>query len=451
MKRPLARLAAPLAAAVLAAGCGGDEAPRVQVAEVGRATVAEVVDAPGTVGARATASLTAPADAVVTEVLVADGAQVEKGALLARLSSPAAQDRLRQATAARNSAAGARIAVPRVDLAPLQNQVDAAAAASIAAGRAAAAKIPDRELRTRAEQEVAQTEEQYRAAAAAARAAIGQLDTGADSVESALAAVTSSQRAQATAAVTVARQTVDALTVRAPIAGVVTLGAGSGPAAPAGGDLSGLISGLPEAVRGPASAALGGGGPATSATDSAGLVVGAQVTSGAPLLTVTDLSGLTVDAEVDETDVLLVQPGTPASVEIDAVPDASYAAVVLGVDLAPTTSARGGVSYRVRLELRGGRTVDDQAAPQPRPGMSAVVDLQVRTAQDAIAVPAAAVVRADGRDAVFVVEQGRAIRREVRLGAVGEDLVEVVAGLEPGTRVVVRDADRLRDGEAVRS
>ncbi len=447
VKRPVVLLVA----AVLAAGCSGEDAPRVQVAEVGRATVAEVVDAPGTVGARATASLTAPADAAVAEVLIADGAQVEKGALLVKLSSPAAQERLRQAVAARNSASATRITVPRADLGPLQSQVDAAAAASIAAGRAAAAQIPDPGLRAQAEQRVAQAEREYRAAAAAARASIAQLGAGADSVESALSAVTGSQRAQAAAAVTVARQTVEALTVRAPIAGIVTLGAGSAPAGPAGGDLSGLISGLPEAVQGPASAALGGGGSPGSTTSSSGLAVGAQVTTGAPLLTVTDLGGLTVDAEVDETDVLLVQAGTPATVEIDAVPDATYPATVTAVDLAPTTSARGGVSYRVRLDLGGGRTTDDSAAPQPRPGMNAVVDLQVRTAQDAIAVPAAAVVRTDGRDAVFVVESGRAVRREVRLGALGEDMVEVVAGLEPGARVVVRDADRLRDGEVVRS
>jgi len=149
--------------------------------------------------------------------------------------------------------------------------------------------------------------------------------------------------------------------------------------------------------------------------------------------------------------VLLVQAGTPATVEVDAVPDATYPATVTAVDLTPTTSARGGVSYRVRLALLGGTTADDQPAPQPRPGMSAVVDLQVRTAENALAVPAAAVVRDEGRDAVFVIEQGRAIRREVRLGAQGADLVEVVAGLLPGAQVVVRDADRLRDGQAVRT
>jgi hypothetical protein len=83
--------------------------------------------------------------------------------------------------------------------------------------------------------------------------------------------------------------------------------------------------------------------------------------------------------------------------------------------------------------------------------MSAVVDLQVRTAEDAVAVPSASVVRDGSADAVFVVESGRAVRREIRVGAQGEDLVQVLAGLEPGARVVVRDADRLRDGQQVQA
>ncbi|MCW2713255.1 MAG: efflux transporter periplasmic adaptor subunit, partial [Frankiales bacterium] len=110
---------------------------------MGRATVGEVVDAPGSVTARATAALTAPADAVVTEVLVADGAQVEAGAELVRLASPSADAALRQALEAQRTAGRTAVPAPRADLSPLQDQVDAAAAASLSAGREAAAQIPD--------------------------------------------------------------------------------------------------------------------------------------------------------------------------------------------------------------------------------------------------------------------------------------------------------------------
>jgi len=356
-------------AAVLAAGCGGPDDPRVQLGAVTRTDVAEVVDAPGTVMARATTTLSSPADGTVLDVLVKDGQQVQTGAVLLRLSSPSAQNRLRQALAA-----SAGLSRPGAD--------------PLLAGAAAAA-------------------------------------------------------------VTQARATVDALTLRAPFGGTLTLG--GPPSASAGGSgLSGLVSQLPAAVQGQAQQALGGSGTSTQTMIDV-VDAGAPVTTGMPLLTVTDLSRLSVLAEVDETDVLLVKPGTPATVEVDAVPDATYKGEVSSVELAPTTSARGGVSYRVRVTLLPGRTADDQPAASPRPGMSAVVNFAVRSATSVLSVPSAAVVRVGGKDAVFVVRDGKARSRPITVGAAGVDRVEVLRGLSEGDRVVVRDGDRLRDGQSVRT
>ncbi len=179
------------------------------------------------------------------------------------------------------------------------------------------------------------------------------------------------------------------------------------------------------------------------------VALGVPVSNGQPLVSVTDTSSLSLTAEVDETDVLLVEPGVRAEAELDAVPDASYAATVTTVDPAPTTSTRGGVSYGVRLSLERGTGPGGGAAPTPRPGMSAVVDLQVRTARDVVAVPASAVFRDGRRDAVYVVVNDVARKRLVRLGAQGESRVEVLEGLEQGERLVVRGVDRVRDGQRV--
>jgi HlyD family secretion protein len=50
-----------------------------------------------------------------------------------------------------------------------------------------------------------------------------------------------------------------------------------------------------------------------------------------------------------------------------------------------------------------------------------------------------------------VIEDGRAVRRLVRLGIRGEGSVEVSSGLEPGALVVVPGAGELREGQRVRA
>ena len=64
--------------------------------------------------------------------------------------------------------------------------------------------------------------------------------------------------------------------------------------------------------------------------------------------------------------------------------------------------------------------------------MSAVARLRVRTARDVVAAPVSAVFRDGQRDAVWVVANGKARKRLVRLGAQGESRAEVLDGLTAG-------------------
>jgi multidrug efflux pump subunit AcrA (membrane-fusion protein) len=441
-----------LAAAALIAGCSGGGEPEIETATVALGDVTEIVEAPASVAAKATATLNAPAAGAVAELAVRDGQQVSKGQVLARIDSPSAEEQLRQARAADAEAAQAgQVSLPGVDLDGQGGRADQATN-GFATARAAAKRIPDPALRSRTLTAVATAEAEYVAARERAQLAVQQFNDGLASLADALGSLSAAQRVQTRAAVVVAEQTVEALVIRAPISGTVSYGGPSG-AGPAGaGDLAGLAGQLPAGTTGQAAQLLGAGSAAAAGPASQGaLAVGLPVQTGDKLLSVVDMSALSLIAEVDETDVLLVRPGVGADVELDAVPGASYAATVTSTDLASTTSTRGGVAYRVRLSLGGGTTVDGDPAPEPRPGMSAVADLRVRSAEDAIAVPSAAIVRDGQRDSVWVVVDGVARRQPVRLGAQGDATVQVVDGLRVGQTIVVHGADRVEEGQEISS
>jgi multidrug efflux pump subunit AcrA (membrane-fusion protein) len=434
-----------VAVAVVAAvaSCSEDGAAGVRVAEASRATVTEVVEAPATVTARATATLRAGSDGTVARLRVREGQQVRAGQVLLRIESPGARRALRQAERAdaRAAAAGATAGVPATLAGAAQ--ADAAAQRAFDRARRAARAIPVRAARAQALSALRVSQSQYEAARARADQAAAQLAAGLGSLSDAVGALSEAQRVQTRAAVAAARRGVRALTIRAPIAGTVSLSAGETTSGSAGA--SDLLSQLPESVQSQAGEALGAG----SASVATVTAQGSPVAAGQPLVTITDASTLSLTAEVDETDVLLVRPGVPAWAELDAVPDARYAAEVTTIDPSPTTSTRGGVSYVVRMSLGRGTTADGSTAPTPRPGMSAVADLQVRTSRGAVAVPSSAVFRSGNRDAVWVVANGVARERLVRLGAQGQARVEVLEGVEEGEQLVVRGADRVREGQQV--
>src|SRR5207248_5243856 len=81
-------------------------------------------------------------------------------------------------------------------------------------------------------------ERAYQEASASARALVASVQQGLAGIARVMAALTAAQRAQAQAAYDLAKSTVDALTLKAPLAGVVQFsGAPAGGAAPSLGDL----------------------------------------------------------------------------------------------------------------------------------------------------------------------------------------------------------------------
>jgi len=84
-----------------------------------------------------------------------------------------------------------------------------------------------------------------------------------------------------------------------------------------------------------------------------------------------------------------------------------------------------------------------------RPGMIVRVKFVRRKINDAIVVPLYAVLDRDGEKFVFVIEDGTAVRRKVRLGPIINGKVVVFGGVLEGENLVVKGQQLLLDGGPV--
>lgn len=444
-------LAVAALTAALLTSCSGGDGDAIAVGTVTRADVIETVDAAGSVTPRSQTVLTAPEDSIVSSVLISEGQRVKQGDVLVHLSSASASARL---AAAQKKLADnpAPTVTSSPDLQAFAKQLDASALASFASARASAKQIQDKDAREQALEQIDQAEKSYRANRKAADKAIKQTEDGITNASAALASLGDAQHDAAVANVAAAQAAINALTIRAPFAGTVSLG---GPAAGAGGgvDLSGIAQSLGGATGGLGGvdlSAITGGGSSSSVT-TAQIEPGANLTKGTPVATVVDATSLSVTANVDETDILAVKLGNPASVDLDAVPGAEYPGNVIGIDQLPATTSGGSVTYRVRLTLRSGSDADGHLAAKPRAGMSAVARITVETSKDALSVPASAIVRESGRDSIWLIRDGKAHLTGVTLAAQGADVVAIESSSEgtikDGDRVVIKGADRVKEGK----
>ena len=94
----------------------------------------------------------------------------------------------------------------------------------------------------------------------------------------------------------------------------------------------------------------------------------------------------------------------------------------------------------------------DASPPVIGDGFRVEASIVVWSAPSVVSVPRSALLQVKGKSGVwttFVVRNGKAESRVLRIGHVGGALAEVLAGVEPGDEVVVFPSDQLRDGVRV--
>jgi hypothetical protein len=96
--------------------------------------------------------------------------------------------------------------------------------------------------------------------------------------------------------------------------------------------------------------------------------------------------------------------------------------------------------------------VDDAAAPAgPTVGTPVLGEILVVEVPEALVIPPEAILRGAGTPYVLVADQdGRAARRDIRLGVVTSQLAQVVEGLQVGDIVITSGLTELTEGDRVR-
>lgn len=178
---------------------------------------------------------------------------------------------------------------------------------------------------------------------------------------------------------------------------------------------------------------------------------------------IADLSEILAKVNVDETEIVNVKAGQPATVRVDALPDRVYHGRVVEVGSSGfNRAAQPDVTFfEVKILLQ-------ETGEDLRPGMSLRAEIETRPPANALVTPIQAVVERapledknskskDKKDTevkvVFLAEKGKARQREVKTGVSDETRVEVVSGLKEGESVITgpyRTLRDLKDGDAVR-
>ncbi len=366
--------------AVLLAALTRPKGVPVQVVDVRRGDLIVPVQCDGTLEPPPGGELRSPEAAAVAEIPAREGEKVDAGATLVRLeNSELAQkalDARSEALRLRADRAGADADLAEALRAEKhQREVVEADARLLSSGAISRAEAEANERALR------QAEDRTRAA----RARLSGLEGA------------GSRLALAERAAAELERRVAALTVTAPVAGVVY--------------------GLPRRV-------------------------GETVSAGQVVANVVDSEKRRLRARVDQPDLPRVAVGQRVIVSFDGLPREKWEGKV--------TFVSPGLKQVEGREV--GEVLGDVADPSGKLPTNAAVEVEIVAGEksDTLVVPRASVLRDGDKRFVYVAEDGRARRREVQVGLTGLTEVEIVGGVSEKDDVILPGSTTLSDGLRVR-
>lgn len=155
---------------------------------------------------------------------------------------------------------------------------------------------------------------------------------------------------------------------------------------------------------------------------------------GSPIVRLVDTANLEVSARVPASIVQPIKPGT--MLEITGLGKTIKAPLRALVPVGDSVSRT--------MELRVTLKDSDLLVGSP-----VRVSLPSAQPKEVVAIPRDAVVLRTNAQYVYVVEEGKASRRDVELGYAEADMIEVIGNVSDTAEVVVRGGERLRDGQSV--
>jgi HlyD family secretion protein len=188
------------------------------------------------------------------------------------------------------------------------------------------------------------------------------------------------------------------------------------------------------------------------------VIAGTTNIPGSQMMVIADPSESLTEVRVDEADIALVRENQRADIFAAAYPDTALSGTVQSIaSVAQQTPGQQSLSFLVKILL------DEQDVMAIRPGMSVRAEIYTETTEETLAVPVQAVLydeeldeddknREGDQPYVYVIEDGKAVRNDVKTGISSDSDVEILSGLEQGEKVIAgpyRVLRHLQEGDEV--
>jgi RND family efflux transporter MFP subunit len=173
---------------------------------------------------------------------------------------------------------------------------------------------------------------------------------------------------------------------------------------------------------------------------------GGSTTSKTAVVTIADMKSLLVETDVSESNIEKIKEGRECEITLDAYPEKSYQGYVFKI---VPTADRSKATVLVKV---GFKNYDSRVLPE----MSAKVSFLSEKNENeenqlpVLTIPLSAVDELNGKKIVYLVNDNKAVQKDISTGRLLGNYVEVISGLKEGDEIIDNLNDKIKDGIQVK-
>jgi RND family efflux transporter MFP subunit len=166
---------------------------------------------------------------------------------------------------------------------------------------------------------------------------------------------------------------------------------------------------------------------------------GMFIAPGTPLATITDVSSIKLKVFVPEMDLAKWAIGSTVPVAFEMYPNQTFTGKINYIGL------KGGDAGRFPVDI----LVANSTKNPLRVGMTGRVLKSSQGVQNQLVVPRTALSFKDNTPSLFILENGKVVRKTVEIGQTYDNSVVILRGVKEGEKVVVSGTENISDGQVV--
>lgn len=175
--------------------------------------------------------------------------------------------------------------------------------------------------------------------------------------------------------------------------------------------------------------------------------LGEYVTAGKKIAEIVDPETFYFSANIEENDLGNVKVGQKVNLSLEAYPDKTFSGVIYEIPLTSSGVSSGTTIFSIRIKK--------QMSSEPnnnfpwRLGMTGKAEIIFEEKDSVLTIPFEAIKTENSQSFVFVIENNKAVKKEVNIGLENDEKVEILSGINDNQEVIISEIGGLKEGQNV--